>query len=154
MPNEPRLDADRIDLARELLREAVFQSRAKQAASSSLARSDPNSKAGNCGLGAHAAIEMRLSEKGREVAARLWPTPLAQSSADRAEAMIVEWIERQDALDRKRNHFLRDFRAATGFDRAKYSAEQLSAFESGLARVNAEEDRLRTAAAEALASGC
>ena len=69
MANEPRLDEERISLARDLLREAVFQSRAKQAAGTSLARSDPNSKAGNCGLGAHAAIESRLSDKGRELAA-------------------------------------------------------------------------------------
>ncbi|HTF89750.1 MAG TPA: hypothetical protein VK843_15150 [Planctomycetota bacterium] len=151
MANEPRLDEERISLARDLLREAVFQSRAKQAAGTSLARSDPNSKAGNCGLGAHAAIESRLSDKGRELAANLWPAELAPESAARVETLISAWVERQDALDRKRNHFLRDFRTANGFDRAKYTAEQLAAFESGLERVNAEEDRLRSSAAEELA---
>ncbi len=151
MPNEARLDPDRTGLARDLLREAVFQSRAKQAASSSLARSDPDAKSGNCGLGAHAAIEAQLSAKGRELAAQLWPTALTPDFALRAESTIFAWIERQDALDRKRNHFLRDFRTANGFDRAKYSADQLAAFESGLARVNEEEDRLRAVAAEELA---
>ena len=151
MPNEHRLDADRLELALGLLREAVFQSRAKQAASTSLVRNDPNSKSGNCGLGAHAAIESRLSEKGRELAARLWPMALAAESAARAETLITDWIERQDKLDRKRNHFLRDFRAANGFDRANYTAEQSSAFEAGLARINAEEDSERTTAARELA---
>ena len=150
MPNETRLGPDRLELARELLREAVFQSRAKQAASSSLARIDPDAKSGNCGLGAHAAIEAQLSAKGRELAAQLWPTALTPDSALRAESAIFAWIERQDALDRKRNHFLRDFRTANGFDRAKYTAEQLAAFESGLARVN-EEEVLRAVAAEELA---
>src|SRR5688572_3752260 len=151
MPHEPRLEAERISLARELLREAVFQSRAKQAAGTSLVRGASESKSGNCGLGAHAAIESRLSEKGREVAAKLWPAELAPESAARAEALISAWVERQDALDRKRNHFLRDFRTANGFDRAKYTSEQLAAFESGLERVNAEEDRLRSDAAAELA---
>lgn len=153
MPNEPWLDDGRIDLARELLREVVFQSRAKQAAGTSLLRSDPNSNSGNCGLGAHAAIESRLSDKGRDLAAKLWPAALSAESATRAEALIVAWVERQDALDRKRNHFLRDFRSANGFDRTKYTAEQLAAFETALARVNLEEDRLRTQAAEQLARG-
>ena len=151
MTNEPRLDEERLSLAQELLREAVFGSRAKQAAGSSLSRSDPNSKAGNCGLGTHAAIESRMSDKGRELATKLWPVALAPQSAARAEALIVDWIERQDALDRKRNHFLRDFRTTNGFDRTQYTAQQLTAFESGLERVNVEEDRLRTEAARLLA---
>jgi hypothetical protein len=155
MANEPRLDEDREGLARELLREAVFGSRAKQAAGTSLLRADPNSpnsKVGNCGLGAHAEIELRLSDKGRELSAKLWPVALAPDGGARAAAMIGAWVERQDALDRKRNHFLRDFRTTNGFDRSKYSGEQLAAFEAGLARVNAEEDQLRTRAAADLAS--
>jgi hypothetical protein len=145
--------SERVDLARELLREAVYQSRAKQAAGTSLApRAEGQS--GNCGLGAHAAIESGLSPKGRELAARLWPTPLASEDAARAQAAIEAWVERQDALDRKRNHFLRDFRTKHGFDRAKYTAEELAAFEAGLARINADEDRQRAAAAAELAGSC
>ncbi len=151
MPEDPRLDLNRTDLARELLREAVFQSRAKQAAGTSLARAESDSKLRNCGLGAKAAIELGLSDKGLELAARLWPVPLHAQATARCEQVIAEWIERQDALDRKRNHFLRDFRAANGFERAKYTAEQLSAFESGLERINADEDRQRTLAGEQLA---
>jgi len=151
MSNEPRLGEERLGLARELLREAVFASRAKQAAATSILRADPDSKAGNCGLGAGAAIELGLSEKGRALAARLWPVALAPELNERVAKSISEWIERQDALDRKRNHFLRDFRGANGLDRSAYTADQLAAFEAGLERVNAEEDRLRTRTAQEIA---
>ena len=150
MSNGQRLDEERVSLALELLREAVFSSRAKQAASTSLQRADPQSKAGNCGLGAHAEVELRLSAKGRELAAKLWPVELQPELAERATQAISAWVERQDALDRKRNHFLRDFRTAHGFDRATYTSEQLAAFEAGLERVNGEEDRLRGESAEQL----
>jgi hypothetical protein len=116
MPNEPRLEAERIRLASDLLREAVFSSRAKQAAGTSLARADSRSKAGNCGLGAHAEVELSLSENARELAAKLWPSALAPESA---AGVIAEGVERQDALDRKRNHFQRDISGANGFDRSK-----------------------------------
>ncbi len=43
-----------------------------------------------------------------------------------------------------------DFRQANGFDRTRYSTEQLAAFESGLARINGDEDRLRADAAAGL----
>ncbi|HUR27484.1 MAG TPA: hypothetical protein VM509_04805 [Planctomycetota bacterium] len=147
MSNAPRLDEQRVRLASDLLREAVFSSRAKQAAGTSLARVDSRAKAGNCGLGAHAEVELCLSEKARELAAALWPAALAPESA---ATVITEWVERQDALDRKRNHFLRDFRGANGFDRSKYTSAQLATFEAGLARVNDEEDRLRGESAEKL----
>ena len=151
MSDEQRLGEERVGLALLLLREAVFASRAKQAAGTSLQRADPKSKAGNCGLGAHAEIELRLSARGRELAAELWPVELAPELAARATQVISAWVERQDALDRKRNHFMRDFRGANGFDRALYTNEQLAAFEAGLERVNGEEDRLRSESAEMLA---
>ena len=46
--------------------------------------------------------------------------------------------------------FLRDFRHEHGFDRTQYSSEQLAAYESGLAEINAGCDRERRAAAERL----
>ena len=60
------------------------------------------------------------------------------------------WIEAQDALDRKRNHFLKAFRNEHGFDRTKYDAAELAEFESGLARINDEENRERRSAASKL----
>lgn len=149
MQADPLHSPARIDLARGLLREAVFQSRAKQAAGTSLLRAASTADAKSCGLGERVAIESRLSERGRELVKQLWPAGLAPLTSERAESLLTSWIERQDALDRKRNHFLRDFRAANGFDRTRYSSEQLASFEAGLARINEDEDRQRdTAAAE------
>ncbi|MCP3919356.1 MAG: hypothetical protein GY711_27785 [bacterium] len=58
------------------------------------------------------------------------------------------------ALDRKRNHFMKDFRHEHGFDRAQYDAEQAAAYRAGLdavdAEVDAEVDEGRAAAARAL----
>ena len=150
MQADPLHTPTRIDLARGLLREAVFQSRAKQAAGTSLLRAAATPDAKNCGLGAHAAVESRLSERGRELVAQLWPSGLAPLTAERAESLLTTWVERQNAVDRKRNHFLRDFRAANGFDRTRYTSEQLAALEAGLARINEDEDRQRDSAAAEL----
>jgi hypothetical protein len=150
VPTEPRPSSQRIDLARALLREFVFQSRAKQAAGTSLSSAADSAELRNCGLGAHAAIEANLSEAGRALAAQLWPTELAADARVRVNEVISGWVERQDALDRKRNHFLRDFRGANGFDRKLYTSEQLAAFEAGLERINHDEDRQRDEAAALL----
>jgi hypothetical protein len=155
--NDPARDLDptrlaRVDWSRGLLREAVFQSRAKQAAGASLVRKDVGAGARNCGLGDHAAVVLELSEAGRKFAEQLWPVALSEPAAVRVQALLTAWIERQDAIDRERNHFLRDFRKANGFDRAKYSPQQLVAFEAGLERVNLEENRLASEAARELAS--
>lgn len=144
----------RIEWSRALLREAVFQSRARQAADTSLLKStDPTLGGTNCGLGARAPtddVERELTAAGRALADQLWPGASGARPPGAAER-ITRWVERQDALDRKRNHFLRDFRQANGFDRSRYSPAQLAAFESGLAAINAEEDRQRDAAAAELA---
>jgi hypothetical protein len=65
-------------------------------------------------------------------------------------ALVREWVERQDVLDRERNHFLKAFRQRHGFDRAKYTAEQLVQFEEGLDRVNAQVAAERRAVAAKL----
>jgi hypothetical protein len=101
------------------------------------------SPARDSGLGTRAAFRAARSPNGRE---------LAEAEAARARSAVASWIERQDALDRKRNHFLRDFRTKHGFDRAKYTTEQQAQFDDGLARINADEDRLRTEVAQLLAS--
>lgn len=155
-PRSPGGDtsARRVEWSRALLREAVFQSRARQAADTSLLRSaDPTLGGTNCGLGSGAPvddIERELTPAGRALADQLWPGA-AGARPPGALERITRWVERQDALDRKRNHFLRDFRQANGFDRTRYSPAQLAAFEAGLAAINAEEDRQRDAAAVELA---
>ena len=60
------------------------------------------------------------------------------------------WIEAQDALDRKRNHFLKAFRHEHGFDRTKYTAAETDELDAGLARINDEENRECRSAAQAM----
>ena len=139
----------RLEQAELFLQEAVYRSRERQAAGVELRRG-ASPAAGNCGLGEKAALELDLSARGRELAAVLWPAGLEGEALARVRTELAAWVVAQDALDRKRNHFLRDFRQANGFDRTRYSTEQLSAFESGLARINGDEDRLRADAAASL----
>jgi hypothetical protein len=73
----------------------------------------------------------------------LFESELAADEIERVREVMREWIERADALDRKRNHFLKAFRGRHGFDRNAYGPEELAAFEQGLAAVNAEVDRER-----------
>lgn len=121
-----------LDLAEEFLREAVYRSRERQ----SPVR-DPG-----CGLGEKMTAAPDLSPRAREIQGLL--------SLKNVQAVTSDWIGRQDALDRKRNHFLKDFRGRHGFDRRLYAPEVLAEFEAGLARINREEDSERRAAAERL----
>jgi hypothetical protein len=134
----------RIHLAEAFLAEAVFASRARQAASASL------TAGGGCGLGERAERSLDLSARGAELARELWPRELTSAETSSIRATLAQWVGEQDALDRKRNHFLKDFRQRHGFDRARYTPEQLARFEQGLDRINAEGDELRRAAAQLL----
>jgi hypothetical protein len=143
--------AERERLAQALLRDAVFQARARQAAGIGLAGGGPE-ESGGCGLGPEPSTEIGLSSRGREILKELWLRPLAPTEIEHIQGSIQGWIERQDAFDRKRNHFLRDFRQAHGFDRRLYDAQVARSFEEGLERINAEADeRLQEAARELLA---
>ena len=144
------MDSQRAEIAEAVLREAVYRSRASQAAASSLRAPKPGAS-GNCGLGEKAAIELDLGDRGIELFRELWRDELDPPALDRVREVMRGWIERQDALDRKRNHFLKDFRGKNGFDRTRYGPEQMLAYEAGLSRVNDEEDRARRGAAEQLA---
>ncbi|MCE9593810.1 MAG: hypothetical protein K8S98_06430 [Planctomycetes bacterium] len=136
------MDGDRLALAEAFLQEAVFQSRAKQAAGAALA-SGASAKPTNCGLGREAAIVLELSARGEELLRALFAKPLAEPELARLDAVRREWIERQDQLDRDRNHFLKAFRQRHGFDRRAYTPALLAEFEAGLADVNARADRER-----------
>ena len=144
--------SDRLQLAERLLVEVVYASRAKQAASVSLklASEKDGSSTANCGLGREAAVELGLSEEGRSALEALWPGALPAAEARRVRAVLAEWVERCDQLDRDRNHFLKAFRTKHGFDRRAYTPEQLLAYEQGLAEVNGRVDAERQAAARAL----
>jgi len=149
------LSIERIELAEHFLQEAVYQSRERQANSMPLeSGAEPG---GTCGLGEKASIELDLSTRGRELFEQLWPQAAGaearQSSAATLSAireLLSEWVLRQDALDRKRNHFMKDFRNEHGFDRAVYSESQQASWRAGLDAVNAEVDEGRRAAAERL----
>lgn len=138
-----------MELAERFLQEAVFRSRERQAVGAELRRG-ASPGAGNCGLGEKAAIELDLSARGRELAAQLWPAGLGAEALETLKTAVASWIVEQDALDRKRNHFLRDFRGKHGFERSKYDEGTLSAFEAGLAKVNAEETERRLEVARQL----
>jgi len=170
------MNEQRVDLAEEFLREAVYRSRASQAVSTLLAK--PSSpERGQCGLGAKAAIALDLSPRGRDLFDELFgskrtspthasdallrevaaapATSLAATASDEAllerlHARMRAWIEAQDALDRKRNHFIKAFRNQHGFDRTKYTAAETTELDAGLARINDEENRERRSAALAL----
>lgn len=144
------MDASRIELAEAFLREAVYRSRAKQGLIATLSpRQDPDAP-GACGLGKHAAVELGLDEKGTQLFDRLFASALAENALERVRTAMTDWVTRQDALDRKRNHFMKAFRHEHGFDRSAYSEDEARAYEEGLAAVNDEVNRDLRAAAEAL----
>ncbi len=151
-PEGPEAGDRRLELAEEFLREAAFRSRAKQAAGAALAAggAPPGTTPGGCGLGERAAVELGLSAEGARLFARLWPAGPDADELARTRRVSDEWVRQQDALDRRRNHFLRDFRQAHGADRRIYAAEVAAAFERGLADVNAEETARRRRAAREL----
>lgn len=142
------MSSARLEQAEAFLREAVFRSRERQAASVALAA--PKSSGGTCGLGEKAAVDLDLSRRGREIYAQLWPAGLDEAAMDRARQILQAWVVRQDALDRKRNHHLKAMRLKHGFARDAYSADVTREFDGGLERVNAEENEGRRAAAQEL----
>lgn len=149
--------SNRQQLAESFLQEAVFASRGAQAARHALATGTEGAgDAGQCGLGERAAVVLDLSPRGRELFDALFTedtgAPADEGRLSRMQQVMRQWITRQDALDRKRNHFLKDFRHAHGFDRNAYSEEQVAEFEQGLERINGENrERLAEAARELLA---
>lgn len=142
------MDAERIELAQRFLQEAVYRSRAKQAAESAVQSGNP--ALGNCGLGAKPALALDLSERGRELFEALRPTSLDDAELDRVRDVMREWIRAQDAFDRQRNHYLKAFRREHGFDRRAYTPEQTAAYDAGLAAVAAESNAALRSAAERL----
>jgi hypothetical protein len=147
----PEPTSARRALAAAFLQEAVYRSRERQAVGVSLLPARPDgSSPGNCGLGREAAIDLDLTLRARELFAALWPEAPGTAELERLRDETAAWVERQDALDRERNHFLRDFRRVHGADRTAYSPEELDAFDSGLAAINARESAERGAAAARL----
>ena len=135
--------SDRHELAQSLLLEAVYTSRGAQAASHALhqgAGSADDADAGQCGLGERAAVILDLSPRGQELFEQLFAgrDQLEDAKLEALRGVMGSWIKRQDALDRKRNHFLKAFRKEHGFDRRSYNEVQLAEYEAGLDQVNGE----------------
>ena len=145
------MNENSVDLAEEFLREAVYRSRASQAVSTLLAKGESPER-GNCGLGEKAAVALDLSPRARDLFERIFTgaADVDDRALARIHACMRAWIEAQDALDRKRNHFLKAFRNEHGFDRTKYSPAEIAELEAGLARINDEENRERRSAAQVL----
>jgi len=138
------MSADRLELARTFLVEAVYRSRNSQGLSSVFAEKS------NCGLGEGPVSNLDLSDKAQALFVKLWPGDMEPSQLDAIRATTREWVERSDSLDRDRNHFLKAFRKANGFDRTSYTAEQLAEYEAGLEDVNSTLDAALSEAAAAL----
>jgi len=138
------MSAARHDLACAFLVEAVYRSRNSQGLDSAFAGKS------NCGLGEGPVANLDLSEKAQSLFDELWPETTDQAHLDAIRVTTRGWVERCDALDRDRNHFLRDFRQTNGFDRSAYTTEQLVEYESGLEDVNSSADAALAEAAEAL----
>ena len=138
---------DRLRMAEAYLQEAVYRSRAVQAGAGLLAA---GAAPASCGLGASPSVALGLSPRGAELFAGLWPDGLDADALACVRAATAVWVRKQDALDRKRNHFLKDFRTRHGFDRARYGEEEERAYRAGLDTVNAEIDAARREAAGAL----
>jgi hypothetical protein len=144
------MDEARLRLAEAFLREAVYRSRAAQAAAGVFPATPDAPATGRCGLGERAVVVLDLSDKGREVFERLWSVEPTEGELTRLRDLMRAWVVDQDALDRKRNHFLKAFRNRHGFDRTRYTSAELAEFDAGLARVNTEEDEALRAASRAV----
>ena len=143
-PERSATNADgRVALAEAFLQEAVYRSRGDQAGATLL-----TGGGAGCGLGEAPSVALDLTPRAEEHFRALFGD--APPDVDAVRGVMERWVKLQDGLDRKRNHFLRDFRAEHGADRRAYSPERLAEFESGLESVNAEVAERRRAAAEAL----
>jgi len=145
---DPRLAA-----ARRLLMEAVYASRSGKAGA--VLAGSTSDDAGNCGLGVGPNLDVGVlgagaADEARDAAATLWPDGLDAARTESARATVRAWVKRQDGLDRKRNHFIKDFRGEHGFDRTAYSDAVLAAYETGVEAVNRENRDGLDAAARAL----
>ena len=142
------MENEALEAAGRLLQEAVYRSRGKQAGVASLAGADLDKEAGpgNCGLGHRAQVDLEQTEEGRAAFRQLFTESPSDATVESLSQLLATWVKRQDGLDRKRNHFLRDFRDQHGYDRREYTAEQRADYGNGLDAVNAEENEGRQAA--------
>lgn len=96
-------------------------------------------------------VEDDLTPHGRELLGVLWPRPMGPARRERLLSVVRRYVDRAEALARRRDRFVHDFRAEHGFDRSAYTAAEASELADGLARLDAEAgERLGDAALELL----
>jgi hypothetical protein len=144
------MSAARLELAEAFLREAVFRSRERQAASVALASA--KSSKGGCGLGEKPSVDLDLSRRAKEIVARLWPDGLDGALLEKVRKILEDWVVEQDTIDRKRNHHMKAMRMKYGFERDAYPPGVAREFDAGLERVNSEENARRRSVAQDLLS--
>ena len=144
------MTGERLTRAEALLQEAVYRSRARQAAGAGLQAGGGPSGPAQCGLGQEAAVDLDLSDEARASFRALWPEDPPAADLELIRDVLREWVVRQDGLDRDRNHFMKAFRNEHGADRTRYAPEQLEAWERGLEEINARATGERRLAAERL----
>lgn len=138
---------ERLALARSFLQEAVYRSRGDQAGAALFAAAGTGTE--GCGLGKGPSVVLDLTPRAEALFRDLGASPA--TALKPVQECMAGWVRRQDALDRKRNHFLKAFRGEHGADRRGYSEEVLRAFEEGLDAVNAQvSEALEEAAASLL----
>lgn len=138
-----RTDDPRVALAESFLQEAVYRSRGDQAGATLL-----SAGSASCGLGEKPSVSLDLTPRAEELFTELFGS--SPVDVESLRAVMEAWVKRQDALDRKRNHFLKDFRAEHGANRRAYDEEVLGRYEAGLDAVNGEVSEARRAAAQDL----
>jgi hypothetical protein len=147
------VDDARLQTAEHFLQEAVFRSRGAQAGAALLAPDARLPDGGQCGLGVRAAVVLDLSPKAEQLFAELWPSGCPEAQLTHLREVMAAWVRQQDSLDRKRNHFLKDFRGRHGFERKTYDEATAAAYRAGIDGVNAEARRAQREAAAELLEG-
>jgi hypothetical protein len=132
-----------LDLIKRFLQESVYASRE--------ASQPAPGHSGGCGLGERPVFPTELNARQRELLEQIEAVSPGASLAPLA-AGAERWIKLQDGLDRKRNHFLKDFRHEHGFDRRTYSPEVEAQFKAGIGAINDENMRLLDEHAAAISS--
>jgi hypothetical protein len=134
--NESQGAEERLRLARELLIEAHHRARA-QSGDLGPPQTEPE------------AADPDFSRQGREILGVLYPQPMAPTRRERVLSVVRRYVDRAEALDRRRVRFVHDFRASHGFDRSAYTPAEAAELAGGLERLDAEAgDGLRAAALE------
>ena len=143
MSGEAGPGGERLALARSFLQEAVYRSRGDQAGAALFAADGEG-----CGLGKGPSVVLDLTPRAEALFRDLGGSE--GTPVEPVRDAMGAWVRRQDALDRKRNHYLKAFRGEHGTDRRAYSEDVTRAFEDGLGAINAQVTAAQDEAARAL----